>query len=114
MKNSMQKATFDELIKKTHELNDSFSHQMSKQDRMIDLVEEVGELAQAMLIVDKRKKTNDPSKQKTKADIADALCDVFYDLIMLSKNYDIDLPSEYTSMLARLKARVDGGEFSAE
>lgn len=105
--------TFNALIDKTRELNAKFPHQMNKQDRIIDLMEEVGELAQAMLIVDKRKKTNNPGKQKTKADIADALCDVLYDLVMLSQSYEINLPNEYEAMLHRLKTRVDEGEFSA-
>lgn len=108
----MTKPSFQELIEMTRHVNATFEHQMDARDRMLDLVEEVGELAQALLIVEGRKKTNDPAKQKTKEDIADALCDVLYNLIILSQDYKLDLPSEYQAMLDRLQVRVAQGEFS--
>ena len=102
---------FGKLIKDTSELNKKFTKKFDKRDRMLDLVEEVGELAQAMMIVDRRKFTNDPQKKRTKADIADALGDVLYDLILLAEDYEIDLEQEYSEMLDRLKDRVKKGEF---
>ncbi|MFC1654081.1 hypothetical protein ACFL1M_04505 [Patescibacteria group bacterium] len=101
-----------ELIDKTRDLNKKFKKSFSKQDRMMDLMEEVGELSQAMLIVDGKKLTNDPKKQKTRKDIADALCDVLYDLVLLTDDYEIDLGKEYKQMLERLEKRIDKGEFS--
>ena len=105
------------LIKKTRELNVLFedrSKKLSKEERFMDLVEEVGELAQAMLIVDRRKLTSDPKKQKTSEDIADALCVVLFDLILLADDYELDLEQEYRQTLKRMRERLEEGEFDRE
>ncbi len=105
---------FKQVIEQTERIGRAFekrSRKFTKQERMLDLVEEVGELAQAMLIVDKRKLTEDPKKRKTRADIADALGDIMFDLILLAKDYEIDLASEYTNTLNHLSERLDEGEF---
>lgn len=104
----------NQLIKDTVKLKNKFEAQGNKYDkrsRLIDLVEEVGELAQAIHIVEGFKKTNDPKKSKTKEDVADAICDILYELILLAKDYQLDLPQEYQEMLVRLNERVDNGEF---
>ena len=102
---------FDELIEKTRKVVNGFDSKFTKQDRLIDLMEEVGELAQATLIVDGKKHTNDPNKQKTVEDVADALCDVMCNLVLLADDYNVDLPREYSDMLDRLNKRIEGGEF---
>ena len=71
----------EEIIEQTTRLNSRFEKKFDKKDRVLDLVEEVGELAQAILIVEKRKLTRDPLKQKRTEDIADALADILFDLI---------------------------------
>lgn len=103
--------TLKNLVEKTIEISDGFPKQMDRRDRMIDLMEEVGELAQAMLIVDKRKTTKDPTKQRTVHDIGDSLSDVLFNMILLARDYDIDLGKEYMEMLDRLRERLDEGEF---
>lgn len=95
----------------TRKLDKLFKKRFDKRDRVLDLVEEVGELVQAMQIVEKRKLTNDPQKQKTKEDIADGLADVMYDLILLADKYEIDLGNEYLEMLESLNKRLRKGEF---
>lgn len=100
------------LIQRTVGISKTFPTQYDKRDYMIDLAEEVGELAQAVLIVEKRKITNDPAKKRTVEDIADGLCDVMYDVIMLAERYGIELDEEYEEMLSRLEKRLEGGEFS--
>ncbi len=100
-----------DLIAKTKKISAQFPQQYQKHEYFMDMVEEVGELAQAMLIVDKRKTTNDPTKQKSIEDIADALADVLINVFMLAEAYKIDLPQEYSEMLNRLQKRVDNGEF---
>ncbi len=102
---------FEEIVKKTKELDSMFKQRFDTRDRALDLVEEVGELAQAMQIFEKRKLTNDPSKRRSKKDLADALADILYDVILLAGQYEINLEKEYIEMLERLKERVGRGEF---
>lgn len=99
------------LIQQTKKIAKQFPHQYTKQDRLLDAVEEMGELAQALLIVEKIKTTNDPIKQRTVDDIADALCDVLFNLILLADDYAIDYPTKYQQMLAQLQQRLKQGEF---
>jgi NTP pyrophosphatase (non-canonical NTP hydrolase) len=100
-----------QIQEKTVTISKRFPNGYSKENRLVDLVEEVGELAQAMLIVDKLKTTNDPTKQKTVHDIADALADVLYNLLLLADDYGVDLDQEYQDMIWRLEKRLDEGEF---
>jgi len=100
-----------ELIEKTKKIASQFPIQLNKHELFIDLAEELGELAQAILITDKRKITNDPKKQKSIADISDALCDALYDIFLLADTYKIDLPEEYQKMLVQMQQRFDTGEF---
>jgi len=100
-----------DIIKKTKEIHDLFPNKYDKRSRLLDLMEELGELAQAVHIVEGFKTTNDPSKVKTVDDVADGVCDILYELILLSQDYNLDLEHEYLSMLGRLKKRVASGEF---
>ncbi|MDO8627164.1 MAG: MazG-like family protein [Candidatus Diapherotrites archaeon] len=102
-----------ELIEKTKELQKQFREKSKgnwkdwgNEAVMIDLVEEVGELANAVLV-----KENYKRDKRKKADLEDSLADVLFDVILLSANYGIDLEKEYKAMLARLEARVKGNEF---
>jgi len=107
--------TLDKLLQETRTVRQAFAEQggdYSKKDRVLDLVEEVGELAQAVLVVEKVKITNDPTKQKTKADIADSLGDCLYAIWCLADDYEIDLPTTYQDILFQLKRRVEAGEFT--
>lgn len=101
----------NKIIQKTFEVSSQFGSNYDKKERVLDLVEEVGELAQAVLVVEGVKHTNDPKKQKTVADIKDALSDCLFALIHLAKEYDTDLFEEYLQMLDRLKTRIVSGEF---
>jgi NTP pyrophosphatase (non-canonical NTP hydrolase) len=102
------------LIYQTKQLAGQFPHQLTKQDRLLDAVEEMGELAQAILMVENIKTTNDPTKQRTVADVADALCDVLFDLVILADDYHIDYENEYQDMLTRLQTRLNKGEFKGK
>lgn len=105
---------FQALVDQTHRLRLEFEKRgntYDKRSRLIDLVEEVGELAQAVHIVEGFKCTSDPKKNKTKSDVADALADIFYELILLAQDYELDLAKEYQEMLSRLEHRLETGEF---
>jgi NTP pyrophosphatase (non-canonical NTP hydrolase) len=100
-----------QLQDKTKELQRSFPVQFDKRDVMLDLVEEVGELAQALLVVEGRKHTSDPTKQKTVRDIANGISDILFDLMMLASEYDLDIETEYQKVLDEIESRVKSGEF---
>jgi len=97
-----------QLTNKTIKISKQFSRKWNKNYRFIDLVEEIGEIANAILVKEKQK-----SKQTLHKDnsLKDALADTLYDLIMLSHQYNINLEKEYLAMLKRLEARIQSGEF---
>ncbi len=102
---------FKELIAKTKQVASQFPRQYDERDHFIDLVEEVGELAQAMQISSGRKSTNVDSKRRTKEDVVDALCDVLFELIRLAGKMNIDLEQEYIKVLKHIQSRIGRGEF---
>jgi NTP pyrophosphatase (non-canonical NTP hydrolase) len=107
--------TFEQLIKETLALRDDFNKKSTsydKRDRTLDLVEEVGELANAVLLVEKRKKVTPAHKQRSVTDIADALSDMLFNMVVLAEDYNIDLIKDYERMLVELKKRIKKGEFS--
>lgn len=98
------------LTEKTKKVSGGFPQrfQWDKKERFIDLVEEVGELANALLIEEKKKpqRVLHPGNS-----IADALCDLLFDLLLLADLYEVDLEKEYPAMLKRLKERIKSGQF---
>ena len=76
----------------------------------MSLVSEVGELAEAILEYDggKEKGTRNP---KGLEEIADALADIQYNLIILAQHYKIDLPKKYQEVLEEVNTRFAKGEF---
>lgn len=79
---------------------------MSKEARFVDLVEEVGELANAILTTEGHK-----SKKCTRADIADSLADILYNVIILADLYEVNLEKEMKEMLEKLHRRIKDKEF---
>jgi NTP pyrophosphatase (non-canonical NTP hydrolase) len=99
-----------DLQKQTIDLAKNFSTLKKKEYQFMDLIEEVGELATAMMYFEKIKKGRLNGKIK-KEDISDALSDILFDLFLISDQYNINLEDEYKKMLKRLKLRVKSGEF---
>ncbi len=99
-----------QLLKKTLEIDKKMSG-YDKFQRLADAMEELGETAAAMVVVEGVKKTNDPKKQYTVRDVADGLADTMYTLILLADQYGVDLFQEYGEMIERLQKRVESGEF---
>ncbi len=99
-----------ELTKETVKVNQKFDNWKAWDNniRFIDLVEEIGELANAVL-TKQRAKGNKPGWQKE--GFKDSLCDVLYDLLVLAEQNDVDLEKEYLEMLERLKKRIENGEW---
>jgi NTP pyrophosphatase (non-canonical NTP hydrolase) len=96
---------FKKLIDETLKVRDRFGNKLGRKNRFIDLVEEVGELANAMLLYDKVKP--DKYKKGTKDEIADAFVDIMYNVILLADHYKVDLDEEYLKMLKSLQKRAD-------
>ncbi len=71
------------MYKRTVTLNNRFKKEFSKEGRALSLVSEVGELADAILehSGEKEKNTRNP---KGKEEVADALADILYNLIVLA------------------------------
>ena len=105
---------FRDLVEKTLEIGGQFPKKYDVRDHFMDLVEEVGELAQAMQISSGRKLTRDPAKRRDRGDVVDAVCDILFELIRLADKLNIDLEKEYPEVLEHIKGRIDRGEFVAD
>jgi NTP pyrophosphatase (non-canonical NTP hydrolase) len=101
---------FKDLTKKTKQVSLQFpkKFQWGKKERFLDLVEEVGELANAILVAEKKKpqKVLHPGNS-----IADALCDILFDLLLLADYYKINLDKECFQALEKLEERIKKGQF---
>ncbi len=97
--------SFKDLTKKTKKISAGFPEkfQWTARERFVDLVEEVGELANAILIHEKKKPKSGLHYGNS---IADALCDILFDILLLADLYNIDLDTEYPAMLERLTKRI--------
>ncbi|MGI5827688.1 MAG: MazG nucleotide pyrophosphohydrolase domain-containing protein [Patescibacteria group bacterium] len=100
------------LQEKTKLLHQKFPVQWDKKTTFVDLVEEVGELANAILVAEKAK----PKRRAWQGEegLADSLCDILDVLFMMATKYDIDLEKEYRAMLKRLEKRLGNGEFEPD
>lgn len=103
--------SFRDLIEETMNLDRQFPIRYSTQDHFMDMVEEVGELSQAMQISSGRKVTAVVQKQRTQEDVVDGLCDVLFELIRLAEKLGVKLDQEYPKVLQQIKERVEKGEF---
>jgi NTP pyrophosphatase (non-canonical NTP hydrolase) len=73
---------------------------------LTDLVEEVGELANAILTREAYK-----SEKRNKADLADSLCDVLLAVFMISEHYGVSLEKEFPKVLQHIEKRLEDGDF---
>lgn len=97
-----------EMTKITQEVVSKFDNpNWSPETWALDLVEEVGELCNAILIRQGHKHV-----KRARADLANSLCDILFDLLMLSAVYNMDLEEEYQQMIVELEERMKHKEFS--
>lgn len=75
-------------------------------NRVVELMEEVGELANAIQTEEGYK-----SKKRKKSDIVDSVCDVLYEVFCIAAYYKIDLDKEYPNVLKHIDDRRKSGEF---
>ena len=99
-----------QLTAKSIKVNQKFKNwrKWDLKTRFVDLIEEVGELANAVLTKEKAK-GGKPGWQKD--GFKDSLCDILYDLLLLAWQEGVDLEKEYLVMLRDLEKRIESGEF---
>ena len=95
-----------ETKKVVEEIEAKRGRKWDNKTRFMDLVEEIGELSNAIL-----SETGDKNMKRKKADIVDSICDVLFDLLILAGSYGIDLNREYPKVLEQIKERCMAGEF---
>lgn len=100
----------EELQKKAAEINTFFEQKVRERKWtpeviMADLMEEVGELSNAVLVQEKFK-----SEKRKKADLKDSVADVLFDLILIANYYNINIKEEFMKMIEELKERIDSGK----
>ncbi len=74
--------------------------------RLTELMEEVGELANAIQTTEGFK-----SKNRQKAELNDSICDVLFEVLNIAAHYNIDLDKEYPEVLEQIDKRRKSGEF---
>ena len=98
-----------QLQRQAGEFAEHFSTAKKAEAQFIDLVEEVGELAQIVLSLEGLKKSR--NKAFTKADLEHEMADILFDLFLIANHYNVDLEDAYSAMIKKLKKRVQEGEF---
>ena len=99
--------SLNQLIIQTKNLVKKFpGPHWNPETRFVDLVEEVGELANAILVTENKK-----SKKRQKSEIADSLCDSIFNILMLADHYKVDLDQEYQKVLKEVEDRISQGKF---
>ncbi len=73
---------------------------------LIDLMEEVGELSNAVLVAEGAK-----SEKRRKAELGDSFADVLLAVILLADAYGVDIEKEYGAALEQINSRIDAGKF---
>lgn len=75
-------------------------------NRMVELMEEVGELANAIQTDEGYK-----SKKRKKSGLVDSVCDVLFEVFNIAAYYKVDLDKEYPKVLKFIDDRRKSGEF---
>jgi len=92
--------TLQQLIVEVLEVGSNFPNKWDLKTHYIDLVEEVGELGNAILV-----ESGDKSMKRKRAELNDSFADVLFELIMTANEAGVNLEDVLTKMLNELKAR---------
>lgn len=102
--------TLNELKKETKKIADKFHNEnWTIHTRLVELVEEVGELANAIQTEEGFK-----SKKRKKSDVTNSVCDVLFEVLLIADYYNIDLDKEYKDVLVEIDTRRKNGDFDHE
>lgn len=75
-------------------------------NRLAELMEEVGELANAIQTDEGFK-----SQKRKKSDLVDSVCDVLFEVFAIAAHYKVNLNHEYPKVLRSIDDRRKSGEF---
>jgi NTP pyrophosphatase (non-canonical NTP hydrolase) len=97
----------NEAITKTKQVADKMPPpKWGAHQRFVELVEEVGELANAIQTQEGYK-----TRKRKKSEVVNSVCDCLYELLLVAEIYDIDLEKEYPEVLKEIDGRRKKGEF---
>lgn len=105
----MKNLNLNQAIKETEKVCKKFpksSKEWTSHHRFAELVEEIGELANAIQTTEGYK-----SHKRKKSEIVDSVCDILYEVFMMASIYNVDLDKEYPKVLRELEKRIKSGEF---
>lgn len=105
----MSTIPFHSLVEKVLEAGSKFPNRWDLKTHYIDLVEEVGELGNAVLIETKSK-----SSKRQRAKLQDSFADVLFQLISMADEANVDLEASLLQMLGELTDRQQQGEYGNE
>jgi NTP pyrophosphatase (non-canonical NTP hydrolase) len=98
--------TLKQLIDEVLEAGAKFPNKWDVKTHYIDLVEEVGELGNAILV-----ESGDKSSKRQRAELEDSFADILFELIMLADEANVNLEQVLTKMLDELKIRQERKEY---
>lgn len=107
----MKGFNLNQAIKETEKVCEKFPSpkKWASHQRLAELMEEVGELANAIQTTEGYK-----SKKRQKSEITDSVCDILYEVFIMASVYNVDLDKEYPKVLKQLEKRIKNGEFNHE
>jgi NTP pyrophosphatase (non-canonical NTP hydrolase) len=101
--------SLQQIIEEVLKAGERFPNKWDLKTHYIDLVEEVGELGNAVLI-----ETGSKSTKRKRADLKDSFADVFFELILMADEANVDLEEVIIQMLSELKVRQENKEYHPE
>lgn len=104
----MKKLSLNELKEQTQKVTTKIpgNDKWTIHNRFMELVEEVGELGNAIQTDEGFK-----SKKRKKSELVDSVCDVLFEVFNIAAHYKVDLDREYPKVLKFIDDRRKAGEF---
>lgn len=102
----MSDRSFSTLKQRALTLSKKFPNKWDAKTHFVDLVEEVGELGNAVLV-----DSGDKSEKRRRADLKDSFADVLFELILMADECNVDLEKELSEMLDGLEKRLNNEEY---
>lgn len=104
----MKPLTLNQAIEKTKEVTVHMPNAKgwTIHTRFVELVEEVGELANAIQTEEGYK-----TEKRRKSEVINSVCDSLFELFSIADYYKIDLDKEYPAVLEEINERRKSGEF---
>lgn len=93
---------FKELISQSKNINKKFQIQWGIETRLVNLTEEVGELAHDVLVKEGQKKD-----QLHTEHIGDNLTNLLYEIFMIADHYQVDLDQDWQKFIKVMPSWVE-------